>query len=331
MSELWILLNAVLPVLGIVGAGFVLRRVGWLSEEADASLMRLTINVLTPCLIADTILGNGAFARAQNVWVPPLLGFLTTATGILVGWWTRRWANAAEGPAAVRGGAVDRTYALSAGICNYGYVPLPLAQVLFTSGTVGVLFVQNIGVELAMWLVGLALLSGRPWREGWRHLANPPVAAILGTLALNALVPRSAVPAAFLTGARLLGQCAIPLGLIVIGATVADLFPTLRGPGGMRWRLVLVACVVRLGILPGVILGLAWLLPLSTELRQVLMLHAAMPAAVFPIVMSRHYGGDPGTALRVVVGTSLVSILTMPLWLKAGMVLLAVGQVRVAP
>jgi predicted permease len=43
-----------------------------------------------------------------------------------------------------------------------------------------------------------------------------------------------------------------------------------------------------------------------------------MPAAVFPIIMARHYGGDPPTALRVVMSTSAASILTIPLWLRFG-------------
>jgi predicted permease len=44
-----------------------------------------------------------------------------------------------------------------------------------------------------------------------------------------------------------------------------------------------------------------------------------MPAAVFPVVMAKHYGGDPATALRVVLATSLVGLITIPLWIRAGM------------
>ncbi len=60
-------------------------------------------------------------------------------------------------------------------------------------------------------------------------------------------------------------------------------------------------------------------LPASVELKRVMVLEAAMPAAVFPIVMARHYQGDPATAMRVVLGTSVVSLATIPLWIKFGM------------
>jgi len=40
---------------------------------------------------------------------------------------------------------------------------------------------------------------------------------------------------------------------------------------------------------------------------------------VFPIVMSRHYRGDPPTALRVVLGTSVAGLLTIPVWIRFGL------------
>jgi predicted permease len=44
-----------------------------------------------------------------------------------------------------------------------------------------------------------------------------------------------------------------------------------------------------------------------------------MPAGTFSIILARHYGGEPTTALRVVIGTSVVSLLTMPLWIRFGL------------
>ena len=63
MNEFLTVLTAVLPVFGIMGVGFWLRRMGWLSADADQSLMRLTINLLLPSLIFDSVLGNAALRR----------------------------------------------------------------------------------------------------------------------------------------------------------------------------------------------------------------------------------------------------------------------------
>ena len=68
-----------------------------------------------------------------------------------------------------------------------------------------------------------------------------------------------------------------------------------------------------------VMLGLARVLPCSVELKRVLVVQAAMPAGVFPIVLSRLYGGDPATAVRIVAGTTLLSLVTIPLWIRWGL------------
>ena len=62
----------------------------------------------------------------------------------------------------------------------------------------------------------------------------------------------------------------------------------------------------------------AWMPGLSTELRQVIVIQAAMPAGIMPIVLSRHYGGDASVAIKVVLATTLASIVTMPLWIRIG-------------
>jgi hypothetical protein len=75
------LLATVAPVFLIIAAGYGIRRVGWLDEQADASLMRVIVNLLYPCLILDTILGNRALDEPGNVLLAPLVGFGTVVLG----------------------------------------------------------------------------------------------------------------------------------------------------------------------------------------------------------------------------------------------------------
>ena len=76
--------------------------------------------------------------------------------------------------------------------------------------------------------------------------------------------------------------------------------------------------VVRLGIMPLVFLCAAKFLPLIPELKLVLLVQAAMPAAVSPVFVARHYGGSPGVAVQVVLATSILGLLTIPLWISWG-------------
>jgi malate permease and related proteins len=314
VSEFLTVLNAVLPIFCIAALGVVLRQLDWLTADADASLLRVTINVLMPCLAFDSIFGNSALAEPDNVWLPPLIGFSTVALAI-------PFALALRGAAGLTDDRARRTFTFVVSIYNYGYVPMPLILSLFhgevARRTLAVLFVHNLGVEIALWSFGLILLGGTTLRQSWKKIINPPLLAIVLTVALNFIIGSRQIPEFAFKTTHMLGQCAIPFGVLLIGATMADYVHEFRSVRSAQ--LAVVSCLLRLGILPVLFLLLAKYLPCSMELKRVITVQAAMSAAVFPIVMAKHYGGDPATALRVVLSTSLVGLVTIPLWLRFGM------------
>ena len=316
MNEFLTVLTAVLPVFGIMGIGLWLRRRDWLTADADASLMRVTINVLLPALIFDSVLGNAALRHAENLLLPPVLGFGMVATGIAV---ARLFSRAAG----LRTKPEQRTFAFLAGLQNYAYLTIPLCLSLFDPGTTGVLFVHNVGTEIAMWTLGIAVLTGSGLANGWRKILNAPLGALLLALALNfagmIFTPPAPVAVAgkiILTAVHWFGQSAIPLALLLIGAIVADHLGDARG--GRAARVVAVAALVRLGLMPILFLLLAKFLPCSVELKRVLVLQGSVPSAVLPIVLTKHYGGDARVALQVALGTSALGLLTIPLWIHFG-------------
>lgn len=310
MNEFWVVLTAVLPVFAIAGIGGALRRLNWLTEEADQSLLRVTVNVLVPCFIFDHVVGNATLSNLSNLLVAPLVGFGTVGLGILLGMAAVRFAG-------VTGRSSQNTFAFSLGVYNYGYVPLPLALALFGRETAGVLVVHNVGVEIAFWTLGFLMLGSRAGGSLWQKIFSPPLFAIMLSLVINQLGGPAHLPAWLLATVKMLGDCSIPLGLVLIGAIIADFAGEFHTAAG--GRTMAVACGLRLGVLPVLFLLLARFLPCSVELKRVILLQAAMPAAVFTIIMAKHYGGDTPTALRVVISTSAVSLATIPLWIRWGM------------
>ncbi len=190
-------------------------------------------------------------------------------------------------------------------------------MLLFGNETVSVLFVHNVGVELGLWTLGLMVLSGQGLQGDWKRIINAPLVAILLALFLNFSGLYAHLPQVAINTLGLLAQCAIPVSLLFIGATVADHLAGFHSWSG--WRVIGVAVLLRLGVLPMCFLLLARFLPASIELKRVIVLEAAMPSAVFPIVMVKHYGGDTPTAMRVVIGTSALSLITIPFWIRFGL------------
>src|SRR5229473_713782 len=178
MTQFLIVLGVVLPVFGIAVVGLIIRRLNWLSEEADQSLLRVNINLLYPCLILDAALGNPALARWDNLVVAPIVGFGTAVGGMVIALWAQRFTG-------LKTIKEQRTFGLTVGLYNYGYLPVPLALLLFGNPTTGVLFVHNVGVETAVWTFGVMLLSGAKWERDWKQLVNAPLVAIALALLLN--------------------------------------------------------------------------------------------------------------------------------------------------
>lgn len=310
MSEYLPLLAAVAPVFVIVGIGWLIRRIGWLTEEADASLLRVIVNLLTPCLILDTILGNRALEKIGNVLLAPVAGFTTVVLGYAVSYFAAPLFGAGES-------RQRRTFAFTTGIYNYGYIALPIAQMRFGTETSGVLFIHNLGVEIALWTVGIMIISGEARGGGWRRILNGPAIAILTAAALHFAGARWWMPTVMLTAIHNLGVTAIPLGVLLTGATFADHMRDLSA--GSRPATILGACLLRLGLLPILMLALACWLPCPIELRRVIVIQAAMPCGLIPVILAKHYGGDPAAALRIILYTSALGLLTIPFWLQLGL------------
>jgi len=324
-------LAAILSVLCIIFFAILLRRTGRIAPETDHGLLRLTVDFLIPCLIIDRILNTDAFSDVQNLWLPPLLGFSLTGVGILIGFAVTAASSKGTGLVTWK---QKRTFAACVGLLNYGYIAIPLVDVLFPGDnrTMGVLFLQYLGAEVSVWTLVVFTMMGKLNSKSWHHLINGPILAILVAVPLNLLghgtliseeFREYAVPCfGFLFWAvHMVGQTAIPISLMMVGLTITELIHHKEIQS--RWRTTLKisfwSCLIRLAVMPTIFLGLAVLLPCTAEIKRILVIHGAMGSAIFPIVLSKHYKGNTETAFDTVMSNTLVSILTLPLWIAFGM------------
>jgi predicted permease len=305
------ILGAALPVFILLAAGYAFRRAKVLTAEADASLLKLIVQVLYPCLYLDYVIGNPALDNPVNLIAAPLVGFVTVAGGFALAFLLGRTFGLVSGKGL-------RTFAFGNGIYNYGFIPIPLILILFDDrGTLGVLLVHNVGVELAIWTVGVMLLAGKFKGGALGKLFNPPLLALVVALLINAAGWDAHIPGWFSRAIGMLAACCVPMGILLAGALIADLLQKQRLLQDAK--VISGSLLVRLALLPaGFILLAAYLPWITPELRQVILVQAAMPAGIMPIVLARHYGGESGVAVRIVIATTLGSAITMPLWIHWG-------------
>ncbi len=318
-SDLWPIVSRVLGVFLVMAIGAACRKRTWLTREADRSLANLTANVLLPALFIDRILASDQLDSLLVAWMPPVVGFASTAVGFSLAWGFARSLGRFIG---LHTDAQQRSFAICAGVCNYGYIPLPLAEHFYPDAVVD-LILHNVGVDLALWSVGLAVISGSAG-GGWkRALVSPPVLAVAIAVSLKQLGVDAYIPQPVLQAIGAMGDCSVPLGLLLSGAIIVDYFREADWHGA--YRTIAASILLRQAIFPVMMMAftIAWIGDL--ELRQVMILQAAMPAAVFPIVLVRLYERDTATALRVVLSTSIAGVVLIPLWMAVGRMLVG-GQ-----
>jgi malate permease and related proteins len=297
---------SVFPVYLLIVAGAALRKSGVVRKEHDEGVMRVVYTVMLPCFMLDKMLGSEVLRSGRVVFSAIGLGFGLILAGVSVGFVVGRLMGLEKGTGM-------RTFALASGSQNFGFTAAPVIEILWSTGALAMLFVHNIGVELALWSVGVIIMSGGGGIR-WRKLLNGPVIAVAAGLLLVATGMDQHVTGAARKAISMIGVGAFPLGVMITGCTIMDLVASER-PG---LRIILGSSLVRLLLAPLVILSAAKFLPLAVELKQVLVVQAAMPAAMTPIMLARMYGGRPAVAVQIVVFTTALSLLTLPWIISLG-------------
>ena len=289
-------MNLVVTVLEIVAPVFLLAAIGfvWVKVGAEYRIRfvtQLSMTLGVPCLIFTALM--------QTELDPSALTTLTVAS-------VAAYAVVTVVTAAmVRVLRLEtRTFTAPLIFGNTGNLGLPLA--LFAFGDVGLSYAVVVFAVMAVmsFTFGVWLVAGGG--SPFKVLKEPMVAAtLLGALFLwqGWETPR------FLTNTlELVGQIAIPLMLITLGVAVARL-----SPGGMGRAFVL--ALVKLAICTAA----AWFVGLQFQLDQVafavLVLQVATPVAVTSYLLAEKYGADADAVAGLVVASTLMAVLALPLLL----------------
>ncbi len=300
-------LSAVVPLLLTVLLGWVLRRRGYLKEETAPQLMWLLYWVSLPALLfRKTIAVGGESLLNGNLFVaihlsfflmPPLAWLLARLAGqerrrvavsvlvsirsnnVYMGLPVVALALGAEGVAAL-------SLYLAVGLFSYNLLSIAWAQIALSGG-----------------------LSRRHLVETARSVAlNPLFLACLAGVSAS-LLGFSALPRWLDAFLEILGDLATALALLALGASIRIASPlaTLRS----AWRDV----TLRLFVHPAVMALLFRFFPVEPYVAGAVILATAMPSAVNNFVLAKGMDMDSAYAGEVVAATTVLSVVTVPLWL----------------
>ena len=282
----------------IVLAGYAVQKFRWLDSAMEAVFSQTIVRVTAPCLVFYGVLGNRD--RLFSGSLPQVI--LAAVAAVLLG--------SILGFIAFRGRKFDAEHRMllrfSTMFGNVTFLGIPLCYGLF--GQEGLLYASIYAVmqEVLFWSVGVAMMGGGRVKTDWKRLLNPALIGILIAAVLVAMgIP---VPEFILKTASTVGAATLPLSLMVVGAG----FYSAKADVRTMVRLLPVAGL-KLILVPVVMAVVLSLVPMEPVARMVLALEIAMPSAAATVPLARTMGRDSGFAANMVLLTTALSALTVPL------------------
>lgn len=283
----------VVPVFLIAALGF-----GWSRAKLpydSAFITTFAINVATPCLVFSSLVrltlgGDDLLIMAvASVGSMALAGLL--ATPILL---------AFRLPV--------RVYLPALSFPNGGNMGIPVCLFAFGETGLGLAVLFFAALAVLQFTLGPALAAGRT--DVRQVLRTPVIYAV--ALALLVLLTGIRLPQWATNTTTLLGNCAVPLMLFSLGVALAGL----RMDGMVR-SLAMSALRLLLGFAAG--WAMVTILDLEGTIRGVVLLQSTMPVAVFNYLWALRYNNAPQEVAGMVLGSTALSFLTLPLLLAAVM------------
>lgn len=289
--------QTIIPIFLLILLGVAMRRWFGLREDFWPQLDRLIYYVFFPALLFSTL---SHFKIDFGAATPMLMvANVFMACGMALGYIAKYIFHA---PDNVYSATFQSSFRFNS------YVGLAIAGGLHgQSGLAAIGFLMGFMVPLAN--VASVLMLARHSESHWLKeiLLNPLIIATAGGISFS-LIGLS-LPIKLNTTLSLLSQASLPMGLIAVGAGLR--IQGLHNHFGTLWY----GIVVKLLILPAIAWGLALEFDLNGVYFHIVVLMAALPVSTVSYVLAKRMGGDGNTIAAQVMLTTLLSAITLPVWL----------------
>ena len=302
------ILSTILPIFFVILLGWAFHQRGFIPQEFLGPGNRLVFYLAIPAMIFRSIAGTNLTTQFDIRVV------LTSLTAVLVvfglAWFAVGFIRVAR--MGQRGTFVQSTFH-----GNIGYIALAVA--FYALGNEGlartsiiagfIMIIQNLlAIFILQYYSENAAIKGNVGLVFMRILSNPVILASIAGILVSLLgIP---MPKVLDQALEIIGGLALPMALLIIGASLS--FDLVR----FRIGSVLSASVVKLIVLPGLGFICFRFLEISPQDYLPGLLLLATPTATIAVVMAHEIDGDMDFAAATVSVSTLLSAITLSLWLK---------------
>lgn len=286
------ILQAILPVFITIAVGFLVVKV----KKYDLRLLvNLLVYVLMPAIVFTSFIDQPILLNEfAKIWSTVLITIIGTGVAAYL---TFQVIKKKHSGLYVPIMFMD--------LVNLGF---PVVYLAFGQGGLQLAVLYSVPVTVLLYTVGIFVFSKKTWKKNLRQVFTTPLVYVTATsIALNLM--NASIPSAVVDITRFLGQAAIPVALIVLGGTLVDL--KLKSIST-----TILTSLLRMGVGLGLGVLCVKIFDFKDAVATIIILLSAMPAAVFTSVLAAKYKNEEKLVSSVVLVTTLLSIITIPLILK---------------
>lgn len=298
-----ILIKQILVMLAMMSIGVVLYKIGQIDEKGVAQLSNLALYVATPCVVIRSLAIPFDPSQLQTGLLVMAFFFIIFLVSIVVG----RFGC----------GKVDSIGTFAVVFSNSGFVGIPLIQGILGDEYVFFVTMTMVIGTVTFWTYGVYLMSGDKNEVSVKKILTNPnlIAVVVGMILFFTIDELPYIPQQVLNG---MANMNTGLGMVILGATLGASNIGLMIADTRLYKAIL----LRLVAVPLVSIPILMFMPVPYEVRMVLMIIAAAPAASATSMLALKYGGDYSYGTGLAIGTTIVSMISMPLVLALAMQIL---------
>lgn len=295
----------------IMMVGYVCSKISWLDKASCGKLSKLVVNVMNPMLIINGIINKETGNDYRKILLNLLLMTIYFVILIFLSFVVVRLLKIEK--------QKESLYRLMMIFSNVGFIGIPVISSVCGETSVLYIAFYILGYNFLLYTYGLQLVGKgnettkettrktKNFRAFLKEMANPGVLACLAAIMLFAFQIR--VPAPVETLVAYLGEPAVPMSMILIGASMAqqslkEMFSDIR---------MYLFLFIRLLVIPITAALVIGNFALDRQIAGVFVLMLAMPVGSIVVLLAAEQGVDESCCTKGSILSTLFSVATIPI------------------
>ena len=282
----------------MVFIGFIVRKREIIGAQARKDMIDFCLFVTLPFNILNSFLGEWNLSMLASCGMILLLSAGYNAISVLVSFLLYNKKEDKQ----------QKTLRYGTIVSNGGFLGNPVLEGIY--GTAGAFYASifMFPVRVVMWSVGVSVFLKGHRQNVWKKIVTNPCIVVMFIGA--AIMGSGIVLPEFMTKTiNGISNCNMTLSMMLIGMFLAEI-----NPRGLIDKTMIFYAAIRLIGIPAIIFGLTSFIAIDPMLRGVTVIIAGMPAPITTALLSAKYGGDERYATGMIFLSTIISLITLPLW-----------------